>query len=280
MQIITKQKILLASLLYSLVAFVRGLFNLKSCVEVKRDGINYKLDLTEGIDFAIYIFGVYERKSFQTYQKIIKKGDTVFDIGANVGGHTLQLARLTGEEGRLYAFEPTDFSFKKLTYNLGLNPEIAKHVTSSQIMLTDNNADKPDPEIYSSWPLVGGTNKHPKHCGQLKSTSGSLAMTLDEFVIQEKIDRVDFIKMDVDGNEIRVLKGATNVLKKFKPTFIFEIAPYALAEAGFSIDELLDIFKKMGYCLRQEGSDTPLPQDVRSLLPDGASCNAIAYVEK
>ncbi|MBF0195702.1 MAG: FkbM family methyltransferase [Magnetococcales bacterium] len=280
MQIITKQKILLASLLYHLVAFIRGLLNLKSCVEVKRDGINYKLDLKEGIDFAIYLFGVYERKSFKAYQKIIKKGDTVFDIGANIGGHTMQLARLTGENGRLYAFEPTDFSFDKLKDNIELNPELAKNVTLSQIMLTDSNSEKPDPEIYSSWPLVGGLNKHPKHCGQLKSTSGSSAMTLDEFVIKEKIDRVDFIKMDVDGNEIRVLRGASNVLEKFKPTFIFEIAPYALAEAGFSIDELLDIFTKMGYSLHHEGSNTPLPQDIKSIIPDGASCNAIAYVEK
>src|SRR6266436_206522 len=86
-------------------------------VEVFRDGLKWRLDLEQGIDLAIYLLGAFERSTVNAYRKIVQPGDTVLDIGANVGAHTLHLARLVGNNGTVIAYEPTAYAVRKLRQN-------------------------------------------------------------------------------------------------------------------------------------------------------------------
>lgn len=248
-------------------------------VEVFRGGLKWRLDLSQGIDLAIYLLGAFERSTVDAYRKMIKQGDTVLDIGANVGAHTLHLARLVGDSGAVIAYEPTAYAVSKLRQNLALNPGLVQRVTVAQVMLTDSDDRIPEHEIYSSWPLTTQNNLHVGHRGQLKSTEGCRALKLDSHLKSLKVKKVDFIKMDVDGFECHVLGGATVTLENYQPSILMELSPYLYSEHGKSLDDLLSLLNRAGYSMFHLGERSALPMDSRRLhamVPAGSSINVIA----
>jgi FkbM family methyltransferase len=242
-----------------------------------RDGLRWQLDLREGIDLALYL-GVYERATVKAIRRLVRPGTTVLDIGANIGAHTLPLAKHVGESGHVYAFEPTAFAHSKLRANLALNPELAGRVVAEQLMLTDDVSAGPANEIYSSWPLGKGENLHEKHQGELKSTAGARAVRLDDYLDAAGVARVDLVKMDVDGYECHVLGGAPKLLAS-RPVVIMELAPYVLEERGRSLRELKRLLDAAGYKLEHETTGDPLPaepEQIQAMIGDGRSMNVIA----
>jgi len=275
----TKTKIFLASVAYNAVSMLRKVAGKNNIARVSRSGVNWELDLSEGIDFSIYLLGAFERSTAHALDRLAAPGATVFDIGANIGAHTLPLARKVGQAGRVFAFEPTTFAFGKLQRNLSLNPELQGRVHASQMLLTDDPAASIKKEIYSSWPLSGKDNLHPKHGGQLSTTTGARSDTLDAFVEREGISKLDLIKIDVDGNEYPVLHGGAQTLSRLRPTILLELSPYVHAEEGNSFASLVELLKSIGYSLEEVGSERRLPMSVAELerlIPDGGSINAIA----
>jgi FkbM family methyltransferase len=243
---------------------------------VTRDEVRWRLDLREGIDLALYL-GVYERSTTRALRRLVRPGAIVLDIGANIGAHTLPLARLVGPAGRVHAFEPTVFAHAKLLANLALNPELAARVSLHQVMLTDGGPVAP--EVYSSWPLTTKEHIHEGHQGRLESTSGARALRLDDHLAEIGVSRVDFVKLDVDGYECDVLGGATRTLAESKPIIIFELAPYVLAEHGHTIEKLLGQIVGAGYRLEDETTARPLPHEphaVEALIESGGGMNVVA----
>ena len=203
----TKTKIFIAATASRIVRALRRLVGKGSIAEVARGGVNWRLDLTEGIDFSIYLLGAFEPITVAACARLMKPGDTVLDIGANIGGLALPMARMAGPSGKVYCFEPTDYAFKKLTANLALNPDLAARVVTSQTMFTDSQQAVVEP-IYSSWPLEGSKPFHELHLGAAESTSGAQPLRLDDYLAAQNVARIDFIKMDVDGFECHVLGDA------------------------------------------------------------------------
>jgi FkbM family methyltransferase len=275
----TVHKIFLAKLLYIFTKFVRSLFGKSDIATVIRDGVKWRLDLKEGIDFAIYICGKFEPQTVRACAKLIQPGDVVLDIGANIGAHTLNLAKAVGKQGTVIAFEPTDYAYKKLVANVSLNPELANRIIHEQIILGRENIKDYKTKIYSSWTLTEEVDRHPKHLGVLKTTDGASQYRLDSYLEEKNISRIDFIKMDVDGYECEVLSGAELTLKHNKPIICLELSPYVLQERGASIEQLIGILIDNNYKLFSESSGKELPligSRLRSLIGDGAGINAIA----
>jgi FkbM family methyltransferase len=275
----TRHKIALAKVLrFPIVSISRALR--KGTVQtVTRGGIVWSLDLDEGIDLAVYIFGAFEPTTSRVLEELISPGDVVMDIGANIGAHTLPLAKRVGSNGRVFAFEPTRFAHAKLERNLELNPELAIRVTVKQMFLTDRAAASVPEAVYSSWPLSRSNNRHEKHGGVAKDTSGATAMRLDEYVVEHAIGQVRLIKLDVDGHECGVLRGARNILRTHRPVIVMELAPYVLEEAGESVEELVAILSEAGYMLHEESSQALLPMEadrLGAMVVDGGSMNVIA----
>ncbi len=276
----TSHKIALVRIARAPIVLVRRLFGLGQMPVVTRAGLRWCLDLNEGIDFSIYFLGGYELATVRAYRRLVKSGSTVLDIGANIGAHTLSFARLVGPSGRGYAFEPTDFAYAKLRHNLGLNPELADRVTANQMMLVDHPDSKPPKHLYASWPLATKERVHPKHLGRAMTTDHATATALDSYVEKENLQKVDFIKLDVDGYECQVLRGARKTLERFRPVILTELAPYVLAEVGESVEELISILTSSNYVLLNLAGNHTLSSDadrLRSLVPEGVSKNVIAW---
>ncbi len=269
----------LARVASSCILFARKVRGRSNQAIVKRGGIWWSLDLSEGIDFSIYLLGGFEPNTLKLYTTIVKPGDTVLDIGANIGAHTLPIARLVGDQGRVIAFEPTRYAIGKLSANIELNKELTDRISVNQIMLVAHEKERLESEIYSSWPLFeAGKNVHPEHLGKLMNTEGAIAMTLDQAVKRLQIKKIDFIKIDVDGHEYSVLNGGKESLLTHRPPILMELAPYLFDPESRQFENMVELFSKLEYSLYDAGTGKPLPRDsdhLRAMIPVGGSRNIL-----
>jgi hypothetical protein len=90
---------------------------------------------------------------------------------------------------------------------------------------------------------------------------------------------VALLKVDVDGHECSVLRGAVGAIIRFRPVIVMEIAPYVLREVGHELGDLVEIVTSLGYELRDQRTEAALPNDaarLRALIPEGAGVNVVA----
>jgi FkbM family methyltransferase len=273
----TSNKIALARLAYRAVHLARAAAGYSDRAIVERDGLRYDLDLSDGIDFAIYL-GMFERRTRSALKALVKPASVVLDIGANIGVHTMLLAELVGPSGRVLSFEPSDYGVRKLRRNLGLNPELAGRVTPVHCFLgATEGAAVPD-GIFSRWPLADAEGVHQKHLGLAMPTNGAPGRTIDGILAELGAPSVQLVKMDVDGFESEVLRGAGGLLRS-GPIFVMELSPYVLDERGSSLEELLGFFIPNGYRFFHERGGDRLPSgaaELRRLVRDGESMNIVA----
>ncbi|MBL7893203.1 MAG: FkbM family methyltransferase [Bacteroidia bacterium] len=241
---ITQIKIFFARILYRIVK----LFYRKDIQLIKRDGISYEVDLSEGIELSLFLFGNFQKHVSNNKVLKLAKDAVVFDIGANVGLMSLQFAQLV-PEGRVYSFEPTHYAFNRLLKNISLNAELANRITPMQIFISAESRSNAGIEAFSSWKVDGskGEIMHPLHLGTAKPTEGVSSVTLNEFCSINKINRIDFIKIDTDGHEFEILKGAQEAISKFRPKIIMEIGLYVMTEKGIDFSFYSNYFTLLKY---------------------------------
>jgi FkbM family methyltransferase len=271
----TANKIALARLAYRAIHSARAAAGYSDLCIVKRDGLSYELDLSQGIDFAIYL-GMFERDTRKALAGLVKPSSVVLDVGANIGVHTMLLAKLVGPSGRVLAFEPSDYGIQKLRRNLSLNTPLESRVTPFHCFLAAEDGSAVPDKIYASWPLTGSTGLHQKHLGLAMPTKAAAGRTIDSILTELGGPRVQLVKMDVDGFESEVLRGASALLSS-RPIFVMEFSPYVLVERGSSFEELLTFFIPNEYRFFDERTRREISTaDLRGLVSDGASRNIVA----
>jgi len=231
----TKFKVKCASLISNFLVIFLGDKNRI----IKRNDINYNVNLREGIDLGIFL-GIKNENSISNINKItnIDEKKIIIDIGANVGSVTLPLAKLF-KNSLIISIEPTIYAFSKLKSNVSLNPILKKRINLLN-MFVSNKKNKVK-EVHSSWSFLNNEKKHKVHLGILKKTSLK-TKKLDQ--ICSKFKKVDFIKIDVDGHELDVFKSGKKTIMKYKPYIYFEFAPYLYKEFGYSSEILIKFIKK------------------------------------
>lgn len=243
---ITRIKIFGAKILYQITTLFVG----KHKRVIERDGVKYEVDLAEGIELSLFLFGKFQ--SHITNNSFLKIQDnfTIIDIGANVGLMTLQFAKLV-PKGKVISFEPTHYALERLKRNLSLNPELAERVTVINSFVSEKSDTNPNIVAYSSWKVNGerGDNDHPVHLGTPKAAEGVPSVSLNDFAEQQKLDKIDFIKIDTDGHEYEVFRGADKAIAKYKPVIIFEIGLYVMDEKNISFEFYYNYFKNLNYRL-------------------------------
>ncbi len=167
------------------------------------------------IDACIYYMGDYETYLKTQFNNLIKQGDIVLDVGANIGFHTMYFAELVGKQGKVFAFEPIPINYHALQENLKLN-EFSQIITVNKAL----------GDINSSLNIHIDENKtNPGAFNLLESGIKNTVIECvrgDDFLKTNGIDKVDFIKIDVEGYELEVLKGLMESIKSMMPIIIFE----------------------------------------------------------
>jgi FkbM family methyltransferase len=187
----------------------------------------------------VFAYGFCE-PSARAMQSLLRPGDTVIDGGANIGLFTLLAATLVGAGGRVIACEPSPTTMELLRANLDENRldwvqlrEVALAETNGRLSMRVFEAGSG----YSSFaPLSAkaGTDVDVE------------VTTLDELAASVA-GRVGLVKLDVEGAELRALRGATGLLAGSRPDFIIELEPEHLARQGCSVAEVQDLFDDAGY---------------------------------
>ena len=203
----------------------------------------------KGLALSISHYGTYEELESKIMEEKIEMGNIVVDVGANIGLHTLNMARIVGNAGQVLAFEPDPSNFEILKKNAKLNNY--KNIILEQKAVGDKHGRT---TLYQS--------DHPgKHrifpqTEQAKSQVQVELTNLDNYFDSDMIDKINFIKIDVEGMEFGVLKGMKNILKNNKNIkILFEFVPKDTIEAGFIPIELLNYLKSNGfklYCMDEK----------------------------
>jgi len=249
----THTKVKIAKLLFNILI----LFGFKRKMLAKRSLINWYLDISEGIDLSIFLFGSFQGEVVKSIFKTIinynsRKNSffSIIDVGSNIGDKSLSLSKKLIDQNfhnfKIFSIEPTDYAFKKQIKNINLNPFLKKKIIPFKFFITK---DKIKPKkIYSSWKLDIKKTPHKVHRGLLKEISNSTkSISLDNFVKHNKIKNKIILKIDVDGFEMEVLKSFRKTLRNKNPIIFMEYAPYALEEYGSSVREFNKFLKKYKY---------------------------------
>ena len=271
---ITRIKILGATVLYKATTLFTG----KQKRIVERGGAKYEVDLTEGIELSMFLFGKFQRHITENPFLKLNAEAIIIDIGANVGLMSLQFAQMA-PRGRVYAFEPTHYAIGRLRRNLSLNPDLEKRVFVINAFVSARSDTNPGIVAYSSWKVNGERSAadHPVHLGTPKSAEGVPAVSLNDFVEREKLSRIDLIKIDTDGHEYEVFQGADRVIAQFRPRIIFEIGLYVMAEKKISFDFYFNYFEKLHYKLIDTKSGATITlQNYKRHIPQNGSTDLIA----
>lgn len=181
---------------------------------VKRNGLIYEGNLNSYIDWSVYFYGYYERNEIKYFSKLLNKirNPTMLDIGANVGHHSLFLSPYCSE---IIAFEPLIENCVDFEKRMKLNS--IRNVRLFKCGLGDKNQKL-------NFILPGSENKGT---GFFSEAFGNNTIELDvrrgDDVLSEiRLEKLELIKMDVEGFEVSVIKGLVNHINKFRPIIFME----------------------------------------------------------
>jgi len=271
---LTQIKIQIAKVLYFFVTLFTG----KKRRIIERNGITYEVDIQEGLDLSLFLFGNFQKHVSENKLISLPENATILDVGANFGLMTLSYAKLY-PKGKIYSFEPTHYALEKLKRNIALNPDLANRITVTNNFISDEVNDNPDIKAYSSWKVDGSKekDKHDTHGGTAKSTVGVGSITLDAFCKQHNISKIDFIKIDTDGHELHILKGSKDIVNQHKPSIIFEIGMYLLDEHSIPFSDYADFFESINCTMYHSVSGIVINRDnYASHVPQRGTIDIIA----
>lgn len=245
-------------------------------IEIKKSGFYWRLDPRSCIGESIINQGIWEENTTKLIKETVKPGMHILDIGANVGYYTLILAKSVGPKGKVWAFEPVKRFRDQLLWHIEKN-NFSDIVTVLPYGLSDTTIDIPISIDDST-----ATLHWPKSKPAVEKEIISLKK-LDDIVDDLKIKNIDFIKIDIDGNEPKFFRGAATFFKNCHPPIAMEFAQLCLHVAGSDVRELAKILNEYGYILCNEKSREPFPTDFDFLIECGNfdhSGNAFAVFKK
>lgn len=218
------------------------------------NGLNWRVDVSDYIGHCAY-FGL--DRSMKALFDLARPDSVVLDIGVNLGWTALNLGKLCSR-GQVFGFEPDPENFERFMVNMRLNK--LPNVIVSPVAL---GAGAGKVSMHVPTPSNRGGNRIGSATREA-TASGIPMMTADEFVAQHQLARVDLIKIDTEGYELQVLRGASGLLRRFGPVLFVEINDDNLRQQGGSANELFDHLRAHGYTHFSDAA-------TRSILSPGES---------
>ena len=195
------------------------------------------VDLATAGGKQIYRYGVpFDALAFSS---LVRQGDFVVDVGANVGMFSLLAASRSGAEGLVVAIEPGEGTLRMLEHNLALNGQTPIEIVRAAV------ADRPSQAQFVGFEPGSGL-AHLAAAGEVGDQTLVAVTTIDEVV--ERYERtLDVLKLDVEGAELLALEGARLTLRDHSPRLFLEIEPRWLERAGTDPREIDQLLAECGY---------------------------------
>jgi FkbM family methyltransferase len=213
-------------------------------------GLWMQLDMRELVQETLLLDGIWEPKTTQYLCSSLTFGHVFMDIGANAGYFSLLASRCVGQAGKVLAVEPNPAMAKQLRQNTersGLtNVDIAEAACFDSVEVRD---------LYIGNPYnTGNSSLSGNNLAWTKSVEVACT-TVDLLVEKHGLQRVDLVKIDVEGAELQVLRGMSATLKRLRPKIITELSSSLLEAFSVTLDTVQEYFRDIGY------SVTPLEED-------------------
>lgn len=191
--------------------------------------------------------GLASNSKFEPYEtavvkQLLKEGDIVLDIGANIGYYTLLFSRLVGEIGKVYAFEPDPSNYQLLQKNIIsnnikntvlFNKGVSNKSGASTLFLCSGNKG-----MHRAYPSILCDDKIPIEMVMLDEETNILN------------HKIDFLKIDIEGFEYQALQGMKKILKNNQELKILtEFSPTAIVESGYDPSDYLDLLEEYDFTI-------------------------------
>ena len=188
----------------------------------------------------VFNFNNYELDEISFLTKLIKDCKVIFDIGSNIGWYSIYLDKFDGVE-KIHSFEPIPANFKKLNSNLELNN--TTKVLANNFGLSDSNEFL---EMYYNSSLTGATSikQNIDICNELIQCQ---FIKMDDYVLENNVIKIDFIKIDIEGAELLALKGGLYSIKKFLPILFLELLRKWSANFNYHPNDVIKLLRDLGY---------------------------------
>jgi FkbM family methyltransferase len=191
-------------------------------------------------------YGVWGENQIDQFRTYVKPGTLVADVGANIGHHSVMLAKMVGPTGRVLAFEPQIRVHNLMRANLALNQ--CDNVEAYECALGAKDADAQMwPKSYEGEEWNVGSLPVAVRDGKLEFRPDGLPIRirkLDDIVGDRDLD---FIKTDAQGFDFEAMKGAANTLQRCLPMLLCEVAPAAMKAAGSDYLDFYQFLQDLGY---------------------------------
>jgi FkbM family methyltransferase len=212
-----------------------------------RDELVFLAQPSVQVGWHVTFFGTYEPELREIFRAVLHPRGIAIDVGANVGWHTLLMARLVGPAGRVLAIEPNASVRRRLEDNVSIN-------RLSQVAIIPSAMSDADEAVDFYGPAAEDAGSGSGHIvrGERSSKQTTVpvdARRLDAIVADAQLERLDLIKIDVEGLEWAVLHGGEQTIAKFRPFIVFEYDARFAARGGGTPRVLADFFVRHGYRL-------------------------------
>jgi len=206
-------------------------------LQVTRRGLEWNLNPSDYVQSELFWFGAEDMWNTYHLRKLLKPDSIVLDIGSNFGYYAITITNFLKGKCKVYAFEPNLPTYERLQKNIALNG------LSSSINAYCLGMSNSEGKAYIC--------ESPGNTGAARiATEGDREVsliTLDKFCQEHSIDRIDFIKIDVEGFEEKALNGGLETLARLKPIIIIELNPPTLRRVGSTPKTVVSILEDTGY---------------------------------
>ena len=185
-------------------------------------------------------FGYYEKEDSDMIFKLVNDNDTIFDIGGNIGWYSIGLSKVK-EDLKVYTFEPIPKTYESLVANAKMN---GSNLNIFNIGLSDK---KQELTFYFHKEGSGNASSALMNEDRENIEVKCQVDTLDNFFNDKKLDKLDFIKCDVEGAELLTFKGGIETISKYKPIVFTEMLRKWSAKFNYHPNEIIQLFSGIAY---------------------------------
>lgn len=209
-------------------------------------GVRFECDFTLDPRVGDMFFSAYEPDEVAILERYLEPGDVFVDVGANIGYLTAIGASLVGPEGEVHSFEPVPEYFSRLEALCGANSRYAIRANAMALGERDGSAEI----AQAANGNIGWNTMVPGMLrGEVRARHAVPVQRLDRYLAQRGIARVALIKIDAEGFELPILRGASSFLDMARPLppILCEVAPGAYPLLGSSVADVFDYMTHYGY---------------------------------